>query len=57
MVVYNGSPEKASLELPEGNWQLAADGNTVQESGISGKTQLRGTLDVPAQTGMILFQL
>jgi len=57
MVVYNGSPEKASLELPEGNWQLAADGNTVQESGIPGKTQLRGTLDVPAQTGMILFQL
>ena len=57
IVVYNGAPEPASITLPEGSWQLAADGNTVNTSGISGRTDLRGSLEVPGQTGMILFQL
>ena len=54
LVVLNGNAETKSIDLPEGNWTVALNGEQINESGIGGAES--NSLDVPARTAMILYQ-
>lgn len=54
LVILNGARQPQSIQLPEGNWLLAADGQRVDEQGIRAVTN--GRLRVPASTAYVLFQ-
>lgn len=42
------------IGLPEGKWQVLADGESVD---LSGKGEVQGTVRVPHTTGLILIRL
>ncbi len=53
VVLVNGEVKKtASFALPKGDWKVIVNG---QVANVEGKT-LSGTIEVPARTGMILYQ-
>jgi hypothetical protein len=52
-VVLNGSPEKmAVLDLPEGTWEILADGEKVPARGAP--VASKKTLQVPPTSGIVL---
>ena len=54
VVVLNGSKINQTVKLPSGNWTLAANGDMVNEKGIS---KIEGaTVTVPGTSAFILFQ-
>ncbi|MDE3214175.1 MAG: type I pullulanase [Bacteroidota bacterium] len=52
LVLINGDTTAKTFHLPEGNWILAADGNTINEKGIRQVT----VADIPATTEYVLFR-
>lgn len=54
LVIFNGSSLNRTINIPEGNWQLVADGNKVDEAGI--RTIGSGILTIPATTAFILYR-
>lgn len=54
LVVLNGQPGPAEAPLPQGEWTIASDGQTVSEEGLG---KVNGPfVKVPGRTAMILFQ-
>jgi pullulanase len=54
MVIFNGSATDKSMNLPAGNWILAANGDTISEKGI--KSINGNDLLIPATSACILYQ-
>ena len=54
LLVFNGNHVAKEIQIPAGNWMLAVDGNTVNESGLR---QVVSKVTVPATTGFILYKL
>jgi len=52
-VMLNGSDLNKTIKLPEGQWTLVADGQKVDEKGL---THINGTVTVPAMTAFVLKQ-
>ena len=53
LVILNGDKTEKEMQLPEGTWMLASDGNTVNEKGIKPCT---AKLTVPATSAYVLFK-
>ncbi len=54
LVLINGDATEKTITLPTGKWQLASDGNIVNEKGI--KQIAAATITLPATTAYILFK-
>ena len=54
LVILNGNPVSKKIDLPTGNWTLAADENKIDQNGI--KTDLNGNIMVNATSAIILYQ-
>lgn len=52
LVILNGSGSAKTVNLPAGNWTIAADGNTVNQAGIK---EVQGKLSVPATEACVLY--
>ena len=52
-VVFNGNAEAKTVAVPERNWVLVVDGQTVNQDGIG--VLRTGRLQVPARTAMVLW--
>jgi pullulanase len=53
MLIFNGNTADKKITIPQSNWTLAADGNTINEQGI--KQVNGGELIVPATTAYVLY--
>jgi len=53
LVIFNGNAGSKTVKLPEGNWTLAADENTIDEKGI--KSGITGTININGTSANILF--
>ena len=53
LVILNGNTGEKSVVLPEGTWTLAADGNSIDQKGIS--TGLKNAITVKGTTAYVLF--
>ena len=53
LIILNGDKTDKEIQLPEGTWMLASDGNTVNEKGIKPCT---AKLTVPATSVYVLFK-
>ncbi len=54
LVLLNGNQQDKTLTIPQGNWVLAGDGNTINEKGI--KRPVSSHISIPATTAYILYQ-
>lgn len=54
LVLLNGNKVDKTIQIPQGNWIVAVDGNNVNEKGIK---QLASKVTVPATTAFILYKL
>jgi pullulanase len=54
LVIFNGNTTDKRINIPEGNWMLAADGNTINEKGI--KQVSAGETPIPATSTYILYE-
>ncbi|HEY4196674.1 MAG TPA: type I pullulanase [Mucilaginibacter sp.] len=53
LVIFNGNPADKKITIPQGNWTLAADGNTINEQGI--RQVNGGELTIPATSAYVLY--
>jgi len=53
LVILNGNITAKTIKVPQGNWVVAADENTINEKGI--KTGVAGTVTIPATAAYILY--
>ncbi|RFZ84215.1 type I pullulanase [Mucilaginibacter terrenus] len=53
MVILNGNASAKQYKLPAGNWTIVADGDKVNQQGISTVSNI---ITIPATTGYILHQ-
>jgi pullulanase len=53
MVILNGNTSEKTVKIPEGNWTLAADENTINEKGI--KKIKPGSITVAGTAAYILY--
>ena len=54
IVLLNGNNIDKSMELPAGDWNIAVDGNKVNEQGLK---QVTSKINVPATTALVLYKL
>ena len=54
LVIFNGNNTDKKINIPTGNWTLAADGNTINEKGI--KQVSTGETTIPATSAYILYE-
>ena len=54
IVLLNGNNSDKSMELPTGDWNIAVDGNKVNEQGLK---QVTSKINVPATTALVLYKL
>jgi pullulanase len=53
LVVLNGNTSAKTVKIPQGNWTLAADENTINESGIRAISS--GNITVPGATMYVFY--
>jgi pullulanase len=53
LVILNGNITERTVKIPEGNWTLAADENTIKENGI--KQVKGGSVTIPATAIYVLY--
>jgi len=53
LVILNGDKTEKEIGLPEGQWTVAMDGNTINEAGIK---QVDTKMIVPAISAMVLYR-
>jgi pullulanase len=53
LVILNGNTTEKTVNIPTGNWTLAADENTINEKGI--KQIEAGSIIIPATTMYLLY--
>ena len=53
LLIFNGENKEKDMQLPEGNWTVALDGEKVNEAGIK---QVSAILKVPAISALVLFK-
>lgn len=53
IILLNGDKTNKRFHLPSGNWTLIADGQTINENGL---TQLSSEIIIPATTGFVLYK-
>ncbi|HYG59267.1 MAG TPA: type I pullulanase [Symbiobacteriaceae bacterium] len=56
VVIYNPNREPVSVNLPGGNWQVAAHGLRVGNGAVLGSAPASGSASVPPISMMVLFQ-
>jgi pullulanase len=54
LVIFNGNTADKKITVPQGNWTLAADGNTINERGI--KQANGGDMQISAASAYILYE-
>jgi len=54
LVIFNAHPLNKTLSIPEGPWQLVANGKTIDERGL--KTVSSSVITVPGTSSYILFK-
>jgi pullulanase len=54
LVIFNGNSTAKSVSVPQGNWTLAVDGQTVNPDGI--RQMNTSAVSVPARTAMVLWK-
>jgi len=52
LVVINGNATSRKVKIPQGNWTLAGDENSVNEKGI--RSGIKNDLNIPATALYIL---
>ncbi|HVV55130.1 MAG TPA: type I pullulanase, partial [Mucilaginibacter sp.] len=54
LVIFNGNTRDKKIKIPAGTWTLAADGDTVNQTGI--RKIDSGEIAIPATSAFILYQ-
>jgi len=54
LLIFNGSKDAKAVSIPAGSWTLAADGDKIDEAGISQVSS--STVSVPGTTAYILYK-
>jgi pullulanase len=54
LIIFNGNIMDKKINIPSGNWTLAADGNMINENGI--KQVSAGETAIPATSAYILYE-
>jgi pullulanase len=54
IVLLNGNPAEKTINLPDGNWTLAVNGETVNETGI--KKAIHSPISLSGTAAYVLFQ-
>jgi len=54
LLIFNGSTDSKTVNIPAGNWTLAGDGNQIDQNGI--RSVNSASVEVPGSTAYILYR-